>query len=286
MATDFDNLKRQAVSLARQAGETILRFCRWAWRNFLLLTVDLGMRSAVAAYDRSTANSSPRRARQHEKESQTERQRFLALQRKAEALEAEAEKLRDQLADRDNQLAVAAYEKSQHQTAIEESRRRSEELHSRLAKAHAESDTFRSQLDAARSDAVRAMDLLEALRSETTAKLRQKDEETAALLAAPRVLYADADALGQTLRKPSPRRNPSSLFRLTTLPGTPGQAEFETDPQGPVAAAIANRATYLASCEIAEIAANPTRILTEVPGLATLQDNKWQVTRRARIRLL
>lgn len=99
------------------------------------------------------------------------------------------------------------------------------------------------------------------------------------------IYYAQADATGQCLRKASPKRTGEHIFKLITNPGNTMQCHYKPVVATDAHEIIANRNVTLMACDITGIAPDATRIEVLEEGEAIFEDNKWKVTRKAKIKL-
>lgn len=100
------------------------------------------------------------------------------------------------------------------------------------------------------------------------------------------IYYAQGDATGQNLRKVSTTKNSQHIYRIETIPGDTTAAIFEPDIDHNIQDTIENRNITLIACDILGIAPNASWIEVQEKGRASFRNNRWEVTTKAKIRLL
>lgn len=99
-------------------------------------------------------------------------------------------------------------------------------------------------------------------------------------------LYAEPDATGAILRKPSTSESKYSLYKLEISESNDQLCAFSALNNEATETYIANRNVSLQACQILEIAANPTTFVTIEPGTAVKENNNWVVASPAKIKIV
>lgn len=249
--------KHQSDNVAA-AFDAVLRalcaLCRKARHYAGKFFVDYLMRGAVAWYDRRHPHPSAKR-RQHETEAS------LKLRAAVAAREKECGKLMAE-------IKAAGQERAQ--------------LDFRISQLQAELSQLRSASLGYQKRAADASARTEALEREAE-ELRRRclpENEIPAM-----TYYAQGSATALELRKVSPVRQNGHIYRLTTRPGDTTAATFRPMAVANAAEVIANRNVTLIACEITGIGPSPSAIEPVADGEATFRNNRWEVTRKAKIKL-
>lgn len=102
----------------------------------------------------------------------------------------------------------------------------------------------------------------------------------------PLCLFAEPDATGAILRKPSTSESKYSLYRLNISETNEQLCTFSVINNDATKTYIANRNVSLLACQILEIASNPLSFVTIEPGTAVKENNNWVVATPAKIKIV
>lgn len=100
------------------------------------------------------------------------------------------------------------------------------------------------------------------------------------------IYYAQGDVSGQWLRKISSVISDQQLYQIITIPGNTTISEFFPLIRENLREIINNRTQTLNACEILGISTNPQTIHVIERGNAVFENNRWKVTKKAKIELL
>lgn len=100
------------------------------------------------------------------------------------------------------------------------------------------------------------------------------------------IYYAQGDVSGQWLRKISSIISDQQLYQIITIPGNTTISEFFPLIRDNLREIINNRTQTLNACEILGISTNPQTIHVIERGNAVFENNRWKVTKKAKIELL
>lgn len=100
------------------------------------------------------------------------------------------------------------------------------------------------------------------------------------------IYYAEGDAMGLNLRKVSIQQTPYAIYEIITTPGDTTSAEFSPIVSSNEKETITNRNATLVACEILSIAPNATSISIVESGRAKMENGRWVVSRKAKIKLI
>lgn len=100
------------------------------------------------------------------------------------------------------------------------------------------------------------------------------------------IYFAQGDATGLWLRKVSTAMSIGHMYKLITKPGDTSICNFSPIKQDNMAEVIANRSVTLLACEIIGIAPAASAIEIIEDGVAALENNRWKVTHKAKIKLV
>lgn len=100
------------------------------------------------------------------------------------------------------------------------------------------------------------------------------------------ILFAEPDATGAILRKPSISETKYSLYKLDISDSNDQLCYFSVLNNNATETYIANRNVSLLACQILEIASNPTSFVTVEPGTAVKENNNWVVASPAKIKIV
>lgn len=100
------------------------------------------------------------------------------------------------------------------------------------------------------------------------------------------IYFAQGDTTGLWLRKVSAVKSIEHMYKLTTKQGDISLCNFSPINHNNMSDVIANRNITLLACDIISItpAASAIEIIEE--GVATLENNRWKVTSKAKIKLV
>lgn len=123
------------------------------------------------------------------------------------------------------------------------------------------------------------------------ASLRQKEKEEVQETKNSKVeelscLYAEPDATGAILRKPTTSESMYSLYKLEISKSDEQLCTFSVLNNEATETYIANRNVSLLACQIIEIASSPTTLVTIEPGTAVKENNNWVVATPAKIKII
>lgn len=100
------------------------------------------------------------------------------------------------------------------------------------------------------------------------------------------IFYAQGDSSGAYLRKVAAIKTSEHLYQLQTQPGDTTICSFFPIIQSNIQYHISNRNIMLSACEIVGIDSSPTSIIIEEEGKAILENNRWKVIHKAKIKLI
>lgn len=252
--------KKEAAEGFRRFVQTVwkhlLAFLKWVKHEAGILLVDNLMRSIVLWYDKRHPKASPKRRL---------------------ATDSEVQRLQNVVADKEkdiNGLRARLDRKEQEQNSLKAQLQQSRDALAQAEKARADlqgqTARLNDELNRSKAEA-----------SELRRRCLPADELPAM------VYYAQGNASGPWLRKVSTTKRSDHYYRMETTPGDTATCSFRPIVQDNVGYIIANRNVTLLACDILGIAAKPTTIEVVEDGQATLDnDNKWKVTRKAKIKLV
>lgn len=99
-------------------------------------------------------------------------------------------------------------------------------------------------------------------------------------------MFAEPDATGAILRKPSTSETKYSLYKLNISESNEQLCTFCVINNEATETYIANRNVSLLACQILEIASNPQSFVTVEPGTAVKENNNWVVASPAKIKIV
>lgn len=102
----------------------------------------------------------------------------------------------------------------------------------------------------------------------------------------PLYLFAEPDATGAILRKPTTNESKYSLYKLNISESNEQLCTFSVINNDATETYIANRNVSLLACHILEIASNPLSFVTVEPGTAVKENNNWVVASPAKIKIV
>lgn len=246
-----------ALRLLRQAGAALWRFTKRTGRWLESIIVGKAMRALVRDYDRRRGICGPPAAPAGRKTASAETEdlsRQLSEARKA------CDAAKRESAQKDEELRQARQEAENERQLAEKN------LQQALARKDEEAEKLRREI--------------EQLRSRLNAGQQKK-------AAGPTLLYAEADASSPCLRKVTLQPDSFTQYVIETGGADhPDEGTFRIYEEADHARIIENRVLSLLACDVASIAANPTRIVTEEPGAARREGAAWRVVRPARIRIV
>lgn len=100
------------------------------------------------------------------------------------------------------------------------------------------------------------------------------------------IYFAQGDASGLWLRKVSTSLSNDHIYKITTNVGDTSECSFSPLIKTNLSEIITNRNITLIACEIISIAPASSSIEVIEEGNAVLENNRWKVTRKAKIKLI
>lgn len=247
-----------ALRLLRQAGADLWRFAKRTGRWLESIIIGKAMRALVRDYDRRRGICGPPPA--------------APAGRRTES--AETEDFRHQLSEARKACDAAKRESAQKDEELKQARQEAENerqlaeknLQQALARKDEEAEKLRREIEQLRS------------------RLNAGQQEKAA---GPTRLYAEADASSPCLRKVTLQPDSFTQYVIETGGADhPDEGTFRIYEEADHARIIENRVLSLLACDVTSIAAAPTRIVTEEPGIARREGAAWCVVRPARIKIV
>lgn len=100
------------------------------------------------------------------------------------------------------------------------------------------------------------------------------------------IYFAQGDASGLWLRKVSTSLSNDHIYKITTAVGDTSECSFSPLIKTNLSEIITNRNITLIACDIISIAPGSSSIEVIDEGNAVLENNRWKVTRKAKIKLI
>jgi len=255
MTNSPDNKSNNRVS----ALDTVLKLLLSLWNKIKyyvgLIIIDNLMRNIVLWYDKRHPKPTPTRKHQENEE-------ILKLHSMIDAKETECLGLRSQLNKSQQECASLNQEISQLKVSLTQYRESSESLRYSL-------NELKSKVGVLQHE------------SENLRKRCLPETDIPSM-----IYYAQGDASGLWLRKISPIKTTEHLYQLNTKQGDTSICIFTPIIQTDLKDIIANRNITLLACEIISISPSASSIEIVECGEAMLDNNRWKVIHKAKIKLI
>lgn len=100
------------------------------------------------------------------------------------------------------------------------------------------------------------------------------------------IYFAQGDTTGEWFRRISTKRSSEHLFELRTYQGDTSVCSFKPIANTNISYIIYNRNITLLPCEILDISPSASSIETVEKGRARLENNRWKIVKKAKIKLI
>lgn len=255
-----DNSKRNCDN-KKSALDRTLKILLLIWKKIKhyagLLIIDKLMRNIVSWYDKKHLKLTPVSTQRYQ-----DGEEIHEIRAMLDAKNAECEELSSRLNESLQKCEYLNQEIARLNESLGQSQKIAEGLLSRLNDSESKADYLQHE-------------------SEDLRKRCLPETEVPSM-----IYYGQGDASGLWLRKISPVKTSEHLYQLNTQQGNTSVCQFAPIPQKNQEDIIANRNITLLACEIVSIAVSPSSIENVESGEAVLDNNRWKVVRKAKIKLI